>query len=136
MSKASREKRSAKARTGSLDKLQPIDVVAEREGEAITNSFSSHTIDFGIRLNRFYVTDGEKFPTGKKHRHQAVGRTVVDHALKVRKQHKSKHIDLLSANVHRRVTTGKVAYQTEIARRVLHLIEYRVGIVRPTNNTI
>ena len=136
MSKASREKRSAKARTGSLDKLQPIDYQAAVEGQAIDRAFRSRTIDFGIRLNYKYWCDGYCFFTGKKHRRQAVGGTVVDHALKVRKQHKSKHIDLLSANVHRRVTTGKVAYQTEIARRVLHLIEYRVGIVRPTNNTI
>jgi len=113
-----------------------IDYQASTEANAIANGFTSHTIDFGQRLNRYYWCDGYKFNTGKKHRANCVGMTKVKHATHVRKRHKSEHINLASINAHKRIEAGKKAYDVLEAKRIQHLNEYRAGLVRPTNSKL
>jgi len=107
-----------------------IDYMAEHEALAVSASFKPHTIDFGKRLRYFYTMDGERFPTGQKHRRQAVAGTIVPHAVKVRHKRQSKARDLLSENVHKRIENPSLYKQLD-ERRVQHLCEYKVGLVRP-----
>ena len=105
----------------------PIDYVAEQEGEAIVASFSSHTIDFGKRMNIYYWVGNEKFLTGKKHRRQAIGMSECPKAPKVR--HKvigSKQINLRAIAIDKRLKNPQL-YRTLDTRRVIHLVEYKTG---------
>jgi len=113
-----------------------IDYQANTEANAIANGYTSKTMGFGKRLNKYYWCDGERFNAGKKHRRQAVGMTKVPKATHVRKRHKSEHIDLASIAAHKRIETGKVAYDMLEAKRVQNLVQYRAGLVRPTNSNI
>jgi hypothetical protein len=55
--------------------------------------------------------------------------SVVDRIPKHRHKQKSKHIDLQSRAVHKRVQNPEL-YKTLDARRVQRLIEYKVGLAR------
>jgi hypothetical protein len=106
-----------------------IDYDASQEGAAIANSLKTHTIDFGKTLHRYYYVDGYKFQTGQKHRRMAVGMSVVDRIPKHQHKQKSKHYNLQSQAVRKRVQNPEL-YKTLDARRVQRLIEYKVGLAR------
>ena len=117
------------------NRVSEIDYAAEQEGQAMAGGFSSRTIDFGKRMNKYYYCDGERFNTGKKHRRSATGMSAVERKPKVRKRRASKHIDLRSLAVHKRIENPEL-YKTLDIRLVQHLVEYKAGIVRPISTNI
>ena len=125
MSTANQRKRHRRKTYGT------IDYQAEQEALAVSTSFKPRTIDFGKRLRYFYTMDGERFPTGQKHRRQAVAGTVVEHAVKVRHKHHTKAVDLATIAVHKRVAGGAEQYRLLAARRAQRLCAYQVGLVQP-----
>lgn len=133
MSQKSRAKRLAKQRAGRDKFLNPLDYQARQEGTAISNAFSSHTIDFGKRMNKYYWCDGQKFLTGKKHRRVCVGMTACEPAQHVRRKQASEQTNLQSPVVHKRVENPQL-YKTLSIRRVLHLIEYKTNRIQCIHN--
>lgn len=114
-------------------RVSEIDYAAEQEGRAMAGGFSSRTIDFGKRMNKYYYCDGERFNTGKKHRRSATGMSAVERKPKVRKRRASKHIDLRSLAVHKRIENPEL-YKTLDIRRIQYLVEYKARLVRPVNH--
>jgi hypothetical protein len=68
--------------------------------------------------------------TGFKHRPGGAWDRVNGKAVKVRHKHKTKHRDLRSENVHKRIENPEL-YKTLNARRKIHLMEYKAGLVKP-----
>ena len=126
MSRKSRERRAKNARMGLLDKLDDTDTMAEQQGRAMAESFTSSTIDFGKRMNRFYWCDGFKFGTGKRHRSSCAGMTTVERKTEYKQNRVSKQRNLLSEAVHKRIANPVLYKQIEI-RRIVRLVEYKTG---------
>jgi len=126
MSRKSRERRAKNARMGLLDKLDDTDTMAEQQGRAMAESFTSSTIDFGKRMNRFYWCDGFKFGTGKKHRSNCAGMTTVERKTGYKQNRVSRQRNLLSEAVHKRIE-NPIQYKHAGIRRIVRLVEYKTG---------
>ena len=126
MSRKSRERRAKNARMGLLDKLDDTDTMAEQQGRAMAESFTSSTIDFGKRMNRFYWCDGFKFGTGKKHRSNCAGMTFVERKTEYKQNRVSRQRNLLSEAVHKRIE-NPIQYKHAGIRRIVRLVEYKTG---------
>jgi len=126
MSRKSRERRAQNARQGLLDKLDTTDIMAEQQGHAMAESFSSSTIDFGKRMNRFYWCDGFKFGTGKRHRSSCAGMTFVERKTEYKRNRVSRQRNLLSEAVHKRIE-NPIQYKHAEIRRIVRLVEYKTG---------
>ena len=126
MSRKSRERRAKNARMGLLDKLDDTDTMAEQQGRAMAESFTSSTIDFGKRMNRFYWCDGFKFGTGRKHRSNCAGMTTVERKTGYKQNRVSRQRNLLSEAVHKRIE-NPIQYKHAGIRRIVRLVEYKTG---------
>jgi len=80
----------------------PIDWRAEQEGKAIDRRWELGVVHVP-RIKHTYTVDGVKFVTGSKHRPGGGFDRYNGKAVKVRHTHKSKHVDLRSKNVHKRI---------------------------------
>jgi len=107
---------------------------AEREGLAISTSFTSHTIDFGIRLNKYYYVDGYRFNTGKKHRANCTGQTACERKPAVRRKHKTKHVDLRHIEIDKWLANPQEYMANLQNKRIENLCQYKAGIVKPISN--
>lgn len=133
MSKKSKAKRLNLFKQGREAFLNPLDVQAIREGEAIDRKFAIGVVHTP-RLKFTYRVDGQVFCTGSKHRHGGgLHNKLKDRPIaKPVQRRNSKQRNLKSEQAHKRVDNQEL-YKTLDTRRVIHKMEYKAGLVRADN---
>ena len=116
-------------------KADPLDFAAIQESAAIDRKFQIGVVHTP-RLKLTYHMDGYTYHTGAKHRQggglRHNGFDGLRPVAKPMRRCNSKHRNLQSENVHKRVDNPEL-YKTLETRRVVHRMEYKAGIVRANN---
>lgn len=123
---------TANQRKAKRRKADPLDFAAIKEGMAIDRKFAIGVVHTP-RIKLTYHIDGFTYHTGFKHRQGGgLRHEKVDGTRQVAKpvrHNNSRQRNIKSENVHKRVE-NPVQYKTLENRRVLHKMEYRVGLVK------